>query len=96
MRPTPVDPRGRTGETVRSIETSAIQDAWAAARSRFSGVFVVRPTHNPVGPFDFAGAYDETSDRRWTTRELMEQGYVDAYRQFIEPIVATGERIDVL
>jgi hypothetical protein len=96
MRPTPVDPRGRTGETVRSVETSAIQDAWTAARSRFSGVFVVRPTHNPVGPFDFAGAYDETSDRRWTTRELMEQGYVDAYRQFIEPIVATGERIDVL
>ena len=28
---------------------------------------------------------------RW--RELLHQGYDDAYRQFIEPVVAAGERV---
>jgi hypothetical protein len=59
-------------------------------------VFVVRPGHNPIGPFDFAGVYDEASDRHRTTRELIQQGYEDAYRQFIEPVVAAGERLEEL
>lgn len=82
------------GEAWRSVETAAFQDAWAAAASRFSGVFAIRPDHNAIGPFDFAGGYDEGSDRMRTLGELMTQGYDDAYRQFIEPVVATGERID--
>jgi hypothetical protein len=77
---------------MRSIETAALQDAYAAAATRFSGVFVIRPAHNPIGPFDFAGTYDEGSDRRRTVEELMAQGYADAYRLFIEPVVAAGER----
>ena len=60
---------------------------------RFSGVFAIRPDHNPIGPFDFRGAYDEASDRERTLAELMQQGYDDAYRQFIEPVVAAGERL---
>jgi hypothetical protein len=94
MRPRPAALRARAGELVRSIETAALDDAWAAAATRFSGVFVVRPDHNPIGPFNFGETYDESSDRRHTTADLIAQGYADAYRHFIEPVVAAGERID--
>jgi hypothetical protein len=96
IRTMPADLRARAGELVRSIETAALQDACSLALTRFSGVFVVRPDHNPVGPFDFAGAYDQASDRMRTLDELMKQGYSDAYVQFIEPIVAAGEKIDAI
>jgi len=53
--------------------------------------------HNPVGPLDFAGVYDERSDRIHTIAELVDRGYEDAYRQFIEPVVAaTGDRIETV
>jgi hypothetical protein len=92
MRSRPLDLRGRMGELVRSIETAALRDACAVAAGRFSGVFVIRPDHNPIGPFDFAPSYDESSDRTHGVAELVEQGYHEAYRQFIEPAVAAGER----
>jgi hypothetical protein len=91
LRSRPIDLRARIGEVVRSVETSALQDAFAAAATRFSGVFVIRPAHNPIGPFDFSGLYDESSDRRRSLGDLMEQGYADAYRLFIEPVVAAGD-----
>lgn len=93
MRAKALDFRTRMGETLRSVETAAFQDAWALAANRFSGVFAIRPAHNPVGPFDFSGVYDESSDRTRTLAELVQQGHDDAYRQFIEPVVATGERV---
>lgn len=94
LRMTPGDFRHRMGETLRSVETAAFQEAWAAAAPRFSGVFAIRPDHNPAGPFDFSGVYDESSDRTRSLAELVRQGYDDAYRQFIEPVVAAGERIE--
>ena len=51
---------------------------------------MVRPAHNPLTPLDFGGHYDERSDRRQTLGELVDRGYEDAYRQFIEPIVGAG------
>ena len=84
------------GEVLRGMESSALDDAYAAASARFSGVFVIRPDHNPIGPFDFAGVHDDESDRRATLRDLIDQGYGDAYRQFIEPIVAAGDRIEAV
>lgn len=80
------DLRGRAGEYVASLETAALGDASRAAPI----VFVIRPSHNPIGPFDFKGAYDERSDRRCVLGELVDRGYEDAYRQFIEPRVAAG------
>ncbi|MEO8070013.1 MAG: hypothetical protein ABI652_01315 [Acidobacteriota bacterium] len=94
MRARPAALRARVGELIRSLETAAVQDGAVAAASRFSGVFVVRPDHNPIGPFDFAGVYDESSDRQRTLAELMAQGYADGYHHFIEPVVASGDRID--
>jgi hypothetical protein len=41
--------------------------------------------------------YDERSDRIQSLSELMDRGYEDAYRQFIEPVVgAGGERIEAV
>jgi hypothetical protein len=93
MRARAIDFRTRIGETLRSVETATFQDAWALAANRFSGVFAIRPAHNPIGPFDVDGVYDESSDRQRTIAELMQMGHDDAYRQFIEPVVASGERV---
>ena len=96
LGPQPGDVRGRAGEWQRSAETAVLDDLLALSMARFSGVFVIRPAHNPIGPFQFGGTYDERSDRVRTLRELQQQGYEDAYRLFIEPVVASGERQDAL
>ena len=58
---------------------------------------MIAPSHNPIGPFDVDGAYDETSDRRHSIGELLEGGYEDAYHQFIEPVVgASGDQLPQL
>jgi hypothetical protein len=93
LRSRPAAFRSRLGADVRSIETAAFDDTCAVAAARFSGVFVIRPDHNPIGPFDFSGVYDDASDRQCRISELMQQGYDDAYRSFIEPVVAAGERL---
>jgi hypothetical protein len=77
----------RLTEDLSAAEASAVRDAVAAHAGRFQGVFLIRPGHNAVGPFDFEGAYDERSDRFESVEELVDRGYEDAYRQFIEPIV---------
>jgi predicted acylesterase/phospholipase RssA len=93
LRPTRTDGFGRLGEQLASAECAAVGDALRQQRHRFHGVYVIRPVHNPVRPMDLGGAYDERSDRVWSLGELMERGYEDAYRQFIEPVVGEeGER----
>jgi hypothetical protein len=87
MRAHPLDVRGLVGELVRSIEAAALSDAALVARGRSARVFVVQPDHNPIGPFDTGGVYDEASDRRRSIAELMDQGHADAYRHFIEHAV---------
>jgi hypothetical protein len=79
----------RLSEHLSAIETAAVRDAVNAYEGRFAGVFVIQPQHNPVGPFDYRGSYDERSDRYQSLGELMDRGYEDAYRQFIEPVVAS-------
>jgi hypothetical protein len=94
LRARPADLRSRIGAEVRSVETAVFDELSIAATGRFAAAFVIRPAHNPVGPFDFGGVYDEGSDRRVSLAELMKHGVSDAYRQFIEPVVAAGERIE--
>ena len=89
------DLRGRAGEQLIAFETAALRDVVEHFGGRFAGLFVIRPVHNPLGPLDFTGVYDERSDRRHTLAELVDRGYEDAYRQFIEPVVgASGDRIE--
>ena len=88
------DIRGRSAEQLASFEAADLHDTLARAAARFVGFYVVRPAHNPVGALDFAGVYDERSDRHYSLGELLDRGYEDAYHQFIEPVVAaSGERI---
>jgi hypothetical protein len=91
-----VELRGRTGEYLAAFEAAGLHDVLEHFEGRFAGLFVIRPAHNPLGPLDFSGVYDERSDRVQPLAELVDRGYEDAYRQFIEPIVgAGGERIEV-
>ena len=88
------DVRGQSGEQLAAFETAGLRDVLEQFAGRFAGLYLIRPEHNPVGPFDFAGVYDERSDRRYTIPELVDRGYEDAYRQFIDPVIgASGERI---
>jgi hypothetical protein len=89
-----VEPRHRLGEFLAAAESASLRDVRDAALRRFDSVHVISPAHNPIGPFDLAGAYDEASDRWTDLTELMNRAYDDAYRQFIEPVVgASGEQI---
>jgi hypothetical protein len=89
-----LDMRGRLGEAIAADESASLRDAIEMARLRFDSLYLICPQHNAVGPFDFAGAYDEASDRRQDVPELMERAYEDAYRQFIDPVVgASGEHL---
>jgi len=97
LRAVPRSPLSRLGESVMAAEAAALHDALALADVRFDACYVIAPSHNPIGPFDVGGAYDDTSDRRHSTAELMESGYEDAYHQFIEPVVgASGEQLPQL
>ena len=88
------DLRGHAAESLSGFEAAALRDVLEQWNGRFAGLFVVRPTHNPLGPLDFDGIYDERSDRTHTLGELVDRGYEDAYRQFIEPVVAaSGDRL---
>jgi hypothetical protein len=88
-----IDGRGRLGEYLQSAEAAIVRDATRMA-SGLPRIFTVYPVHNPLGPFDFTGGFDDRSDRRQPLDELMSQGYEDAYRQFIEPVVgASGDRV---
>lgn len=89
-----LDFRGQYGECQSAAEGAALRDALEAMTLHFDSIYVVCPDHNPIGPFDLRGAYDEASDRRQALSELMERGYEDAYRQFIEPVLgASGDLV---
>jgi predicted acylesterase/phospholipase RssA len=94
LRPARGDARGQAGELFASAETAALADALRHLQHRFQWTHVIRPSHNPVRPLDLGGAYDERSDRLQSLDELVERGYEDAFRQFIEPVLGdSGERI---
>ena len=87
-----LDGRGRLGEYVVSSEAAVVRDATTTTGG--VRIFTIRPAHNPIGPFDFEGGYDDRSRRRQGLGELMNRGYEDAYHQFIEPVVgASGDRV---
>lgn len=84
------DLRGRAGEQLGAFEAASLRDALEQFTGRFASLFVIHPSHNALAPLDFGGVYDERSDRRQTVAELVDRGYEDAYRQFIEPVVGAG------
>ncbi len=88
------DWRGRVGDYLAGAEAASLRSAALVGRP-FRGLFLITPAYNPVGPLDVEGCYDQRSDRVVTLGEVVDRGYEDAYRQFIEPVVgASGERIE--
>jgi hypothetical protein len=88
------DWRGRVSDYLAGAEAAGLRSAVAVPRP-FRCLFVVRPAYNPVGPLDVGGCYDQRSDRHVSLAELMDRGYEDAYRQFIDPVIgASGERLE--
>jgi hypothetical protein len=85
-----LDGRGRLGEYLQSSEVALLRDLAAGWTGGDRRLFMIRPAHNPIGPLDFTGGYDDGSDRHQGLQELMARGYEDAYLQFIEPVVAAG------
>lgn len=95
--PTRLDGRGRIGEQAMAAEAAALQDVLHTPRPDGMRLFVIRPDYNPMGPFDFAGGFDERSHRPQPLAELKTLGYEDAFRQFIEPVVApSGDRVGLM
>ncbi len=95
LRERAADPRSRFGEYVTSAEGAAVRDAARAANDASRLVFLIQPAYNPLNALDFRGRHDRLSDRHVAVGELLERGYEDAYRQFIEPVVAAGgEQMD--
>jgi hypothetical protein len=91
------DLRGHAADSLAAFEAAGLRDVLQQWTGRFAGLFVIRPAHNPLGPLDFDGVYDERSDRTHTLAELVDRGYEDAYRQFIEPVVAaSGDRLETV
>ena len=91
------DGRGRIGESLSAMELASVRDAITSRAGLFQAVFEIHPVHNPLGPFDFAGCYDERSDREMPLAELLQRGYDDGHRQFVGPVVgASGEQIEAL
>jgi hypothetical protein len=91
------DLRGHAAESLGGFEAAGLRDVLEQWTGRFAGLFVIRPVHNPLGALDFGGVYDERSDRTHTLAELVDRGYEDAYRQFIEPVVAaSGDRLETV
>ena len=89
-----LDGRGRLGDYLQSAEAAVVRDATTTTGG--VRIFTVRPAHNPIGPFDFSGGYDDRSQRRQGLGELISRGYEDAYHQFIEPVVgASGDVVGV-
>ena len=96
LTPERVDGRGRLGEYLQSAETATVRDMTRLAARTPARLFTIRPTHNPIGPFDFGRAFDDRSDRQPALDELLARGYQDAYHQFIEPVVgASGDDLKV-
>ena len=51
------------------------------------GLYVIRPDRRALGPLELDGAQDPTTEVKETPSDLLEQGYRDAYRLFVEPVV---------
>jgi hypothetical protein len=83
----------RTNRMVSTLghRTSTGRGAWedpATGRVyREVDLWVIRPRRRTLGPTELDGASEPATEVLQTTDDLVERGFRDAYRQFIEPVV---------
>jgi hypothetical protein len=65
----------------------AWQDPATGRVYRAFTLYVVRPEGRLLGPLELDGARDPKTEVLATPADLVEQGYRDAYRMFVEPVV---------
>jgi hypothetical protein len=53
-------------------------------------LWAIRPDRRALGPMELDGARDPATEVLQTTEDLLELGFRDAYRQFVEPVVGQG------
>ena len=51
------------GRVLQSSEGAVVRDAVRLGTREVPCLFTIQPAHNPVGPFDFGGGFDDGSDR---------------------------------
>ena len=65
----------------------AWEDPATGQVAREVDLWVIRPRRRTLGPTELDGASDPATEVLQTTDDLVERGFRDAYRQFIEPVV---------
>jgi hypothetical protein len=65
----------------------AWEDPATGQVAREVDLWVIRPHRRTLGPAELDGASDPATEVRKTPEDLVERGFRDAYRQFIEPVV---------
>ncbi len=68
----------------------AWQDPGTGRVYRELRLYVIRPQRRTLGPLEVGGARDPATEVVETTADLLEQGYRDAYRLFVEPVVGAA------
>jgi hypothetical protein len=95
-----VESEVRTAERInRMVETlghrtegggKAWQDPVTGRIYRDFALYCVRPERRSLGPLELDGALDPSSEVKESLFDFIEQGYKDAYRLFVEPVVGAS------
>jgi hypothetical protein len=72
----------------------AWQDPATARVYRDFALYVIRPDRRLLGPLELDGARHPATEVLETADDLLEQGYRDAYRLFVEPVVGAAPEAD--
>lgn len=71
--------------------TADVQGAWQDPASgrlvREVDLWVIRPERRAIGPLELDGTLDPATEVRQGVEDLLEMGFKDAYRLFVEPVV---------
>ena len=82
-------PLARIDAASRALEAQAAREIEETERFAPDDVdlWVIRPQRRALGPMELDGVRDPATEVLQTTEDLVEMGFRDAYRQFVEPVV---------
>jgi hypothetical protein len=68
----------------------AWQDPATGRLFRDVAIYAVRPERRALGPLELDGARDPATEVVRTPADVLEQGYRDAYRMFVDPVLGAA------